>query len=142
MAFRWSVLRMICGSRLLPMDPPDTATEIDRIDPPVMHRARYRAPHDGGLQTMVIVCLAGPEGETLFCGQISDGGDLADLEMARAYLSRSIVNPLQAAAQLSLCKSAAARLVRSEFARDRIKVLAAALLRHGTLSGEQIHRII
>jgi hypothetical protein len=28
MTFRWSVLRMICGSRLLPMDPPDTATEI------------------------------------------------------------------------------------------------------------------
>jgi hypothetical protein len=25
---RWSVLRMICGSRPLPMDPPDTATEI------------------------------------------------------------------------------------------------------------------
>jgi hypothetical protein len=28
MTFRWSVLRMICGSRLLPMNPPDTATEI------------------------------------------------------------------------------------------------------------------
>ena len=119
---------------------PVISVSIDN-DTPHMHRARYTPPHDGGLQTMLIVCLAGPEAETLFCGQISDGFDLADLQMAREYLSRAIPNPLQAAIELARCRVAAERLVRSAWAQQRIAKLAEALLRHGTLRGEEIHRI-
>jgi hypothetical protein len=43
--------------------------------------------------------------------------------MAREYLARRIANPLQA------------------WARHRIRLLADALLRHSTLSGEQIFEL-
>ena len=89
----------------------------------------------------MILCLAGIAAEELFCGPIPDGGDLADLRMAREHLSRAIADPLQAAAELSRCRAAAERLVRSAWAQQRIRVLADALLRCGTLSGEEIHRI-
>ena len=45
MTFRWSVLRMICGSRLLPMDPPDTATER-RMHLPHRRVAQLERPVD------------------------------------------------------------------------------------------------
>ena len=45
MTFRWSVLRMICGSRLLPMDPPDTATEIAKAG---ASGCRLDGPRHGG----------------------------------------------------------------------------------------------
>jgi hypothetical protein len=67
--------------------------------------------------------LAGPAAEELFCGTITDGGDLADCEMAREHLSRSISNPLQVAAELARCRAAAARLVRSAWAQQRIRLL-------------------
>jgi hypothetical protein len=69
----------------------------------------------------------------LFCGPITDGGDVPDLRMAREYLARSIPNPLRAAAELARCRDAAQRLVRSQWAQRRIRVLADALLRCGTL---------
>jgi hypothetical protein len=50
-------------------------------------------------------------------------------------------NPLQAAADLVRFRDAAQRLVRSTWAQARIRLLADALLRCGTLSGEEIHRI-
>jgi hypothetical protein len=90
---------------------------------------------------MVTLCLAGPEAEREFCGSISDDSDRADYDMAREYLARSIANPLQAAAELMRYRDAAQRLVRSPWAQQRIRLLADALLRHGTLSGEEIHRI-
>jgi hypothetical protein len=107
---------------------------------PHMHLARYRAPHDCGLETVVTLCLSGPAAEELFFGSIEDGGDLADYEMAREYLSRSI-SPLRAAAEFGSLRDSAQRLVRSAWAQQRIRVLADALLRGGTLSGEEIHRI-
>ena len=57
--------------------------------------------------------------------------------MAREYLARCIANPLHAAAELTRYRDAAQRLVRSAWARHRI-VLADALLRNGSLSGDEI----
>ena len=48
-------------------------------DAPHTHRARYRAPHDLGLETIVTMCLCGPAAEELFCGAIEDGSDAGDL---------------------------------------------------------------
>jgi hypothetical protein len=110
-------------------------------DAPHTHRARYRAPHDLGLETIVTMCLCGPAAEELFCGAIEDGSDAGDLQMAREYLARSISNPLRAAAELARCRAAAERLVRSTWAQHRIRSLADQLLRCGTLTGEEIHRI-
>jgi hypothetical protein len=87
---------------------------------------------------MVTLCLAGPEAEREFCGPISDDSDRIDYQMARDYLSRDIANPLQVGAELVRYRDAAQRLVRSPWARRRIGVIADALLRNGTLTGEQI----
>jgi hypothetical protein len=110
------------------------------LNPPHMHRAYYRAPHDCGLETIVQICLAGPEAEILFCGAIIDGGDYGDYAMARETLARRF-DPLRAAIELARCRVAAERLVRSAWAQQRIRLLADALLRRGTLSGEEIHQI-
>ena len=110
------------------------------LNPPHMHRARYRAPHDCGLETIVQICLAGPESEILFCGAICDGADHGDYAMAREYLAPHF-DPLQIGGQLARHREAAQRLVRTVWAQQRIRLLADALLRHGTLRGEEIHRI-
>jgi hypothetical protein len=60
--------------------------------------------------------------------------------MAREHIARS-VNPLQVGVELARHRDAAARLVRSAWAQQRIRLLADALLRCGTLSGEEIHQI-
>jgi hypothetical protein len=41
---------------------PIVAVSID-TDAPHTHRARYRAPHDLGLETLVTMCLSGPAAE-------------------------------------------------------------------------------
>jgi hypothetical protein len=105
---------------------------------PNMHRGAYKAAHACGLECLTVLCLAGIAAEEMLCGPITDGGDAPDLQMAREYLARAIPNPLRAAAELARCRVAAERLVRSEFARQRIAKLAAALLRQGTLRGEEI----
>ena len=67
--------------------------------------------------------------------------DPTDYEMAREYLAHCVANPLQAAAELARYRDAAQRLVRSPWAHHRIHLLADALLRQGTLSGEQIFEL-
>lgn len=86
---------------------------------------------------MVTLCLAGPAAETLFCGPINDGSDELDEQMARDYLART-VEPLWLAVGIARHRDAAQRLVATPFARRRIPLLAAALLRHGSLSGAEI----
>ena len=115
----------VCAALVLGV--PVISVSID--DEPHMHRARYRAPHDLGLETIVVLCLSGPASEILFCGPITDGGDEPDLQMARDHLSRAIADPLRAAAELSRCCAAAERLVRSAWPQQRIRLLADALLR-------------
>ena len=110
---------------------------------PHLHRAHYRAPDaDFGLECMVTLCLAGPEAEREFCGPITDNSDRVDYQMARDYLARHIANPLQAAAELVRFRDAAQRLVRSPWAQHRIVAIADALLRHGTLSADEIFELI
>jgi hypothetical protein len=108
-------------------------------DHPHLHRGHYRA-HEAnfGIEAMVTLCLAGPEAEREFCGSITAGSDQKDYQMAREYLARCVANPLQAAAALARFRDAAQRLVRSAWARQRIRLLAAALLEHDTLTAEQI----
>ncbi len=71
------------------------------------------------------------------CGRIDDGDDKFDLETARDYLAREFA-PLRAAAEIARYRDAAQRLVRSPWAQDRIRLIADALLRQGTLNGEEI----
>jgi hypothetical protein len=90
---------------------------------------------------MVTLCLAGPEAEREFCGHISDGSDASIMKWP-ASISRAVsqtrCNPWPKLARYS---DAAQRLVRSAWARHRIRLLADALLRHSTLSGEQIFEL-
>jgi hypothetical protein len=109
-------------------------------DTPHLHRGRYRAEADLALKSMVTLCLAGPEAEKEFCGPISDDSDRVDYQMAYEYLARQL-NPLQVGAEFLRYRDAAQRLVRSAWARHRIRLLADALLRHGTLTVEQISAI-
>jgi hypothetical protein len=109
-------------------------------DTPHLHRGRYRAEANLALECMVTLCLSGPEAEKEFCGPISDNSDRVDYQMAYEYLARQL-NPLQVGGELVRYRDAAQRLVRSAWARHRIRLLADALLRHGTLTGEQISAI-
>jgi hypothetical protein len=107
------------------------------VDVPHLHRGRYRPPHDAGLECVVTLCLSGSEAEREYCGPITDGSEQIDFAMARAYLGRQF-DPLQIGGELSRCRDAAQRLIRSPWGRQRITVLADALLRHGTLSAEEV----
>jgi hypothetical protein len=109
-------------------------------DTPHLHRGRYRAEANLALECMVTLCLSGPKAEKEFCGPISDNSDRVDYQMAYEYLARQL-NPLQVGGELVRYRDAAQRLVRSAWARHRIRLLADALLRHGTLTGEQISAI-
>ena len=88
-----------------------------------------------------VIVVAGEEAIASTNYLVLDGGDEPDLQMAREHLSCAIADPLRAAQELARCRAAAERLVRSAWAQGRIRVLAEALLRCGTLSGEEIHRI-
>jgi hypothetical protein len=107
---------------------------------PHLHRGLYRTEANLALESMVTLCLSGPEAEKEFCGSISDDSDRADYEMARDYLARQF-SPLQIGAELTRYRDAAQRLVRSPWARHRIRLLADALLQHGTLTSEEIFEL-
>jgi hypothetical protein len=107
---------------------------------PHLHRGRYQAEANLALESMVTLCLAGPEAEKEFCGPITDDSDRIDYQMARDYLARQL-NPLQVGVELMRCRDAAQRLVRSPWAQHRIVAIADALLQRGTLSSEEIHQI-
>ena len=109
------------------------------LDPPNLHRGPTAADHE----YLTTLCLAGIAAEEYFFGApIPDPAAIQqDLNMARQCVSRSIPNPLQAAIELARCKVAAERLVRSQFAQERIAVLADALLRVGSLNSEQIYEL-
>jgi hypothetical protein len=104
---------------------------------PHLLRGHYRAQHDAGLECMATLCLAGPAAEGYFCGSIEDGADRIDIDMARQHLARRF-EPLRIAAEIARLRDAAERLVRTPWAQQRIEMIADALVRHGTLTGEEI----
>jgi hypothetical protein len=57
--------------------------------------------------------------------------------MARHYLARRF-DPLQIGAEIARLRDAAHRLVRTPWAQQRIPLIAEALLRHGTIAGDEI----
>jgi hypothetical protein len=116
---------------------PVISVTINDARNPHLLRGRYRPPHDAGLEALCVLCLSGPESERAFCGDIEPGADRTDLDMARRYLGHRL-GPLQLAAEIERHRASAERLVRTEWARRRITVIAEALLAHGTLSGEDI----
>ena len=61
-----------------------------------------------------------------------------DVEMARWHLARAGYAALQLGAELVRLRAAADWLISSSWATARIRLIADALLQHGTLSGEQI----
>lgn len=84
-------------------------------------------------------CLAGSEGERLFFPAGDDGyGDAIDLKVIRGYLQPR--SELEFIAEVARLRAAARRLVVSE--RAKIEVVAAALLRHGTLSGDEVIELL
>jgi hypothetical protein len=86
-----------------------------------------------------VLALSGPVGEAFFCGPITDNSDAGDYRMTRSYLARAGFDLLRIEAEIGRLKLAADRLVRTESAR--IELIAAALLRHGTLDTEQIFEL-
>jgi hypothetical protein len=61
--------------------------------------------------------------------------------MARHYLARRY-DPLQIGTEIARLGDAAQRLVRTPFARRHIPLIAEALLRRGTLAGDEIGGMI
>jgi hypothetical protein len=72
-----------------------------------------------------------------FCGSIEDGADHIDIDMARQHLARRY-DQLRIAAEMVRLRGSAERLVRTEWARRRIAMIADALLQQGILSGSDI----
>jgi hypothetical protein len=106
-------------------------------DNPHLLRGHYRPPRDIGLETLCVLCLAGPEAERLFFGSIEPGTDSIDIEMVRKGLARRF-GPLRIGAEMMRMRGSAEALVRLPWARRRIELIADALLTRGTLSGEDI----
>ena len=117
---------------------PILSVTIDQA--PNMHRGAYRAEHACGLEYLTVLCLA--ELRVRSCS--ADRSPMAATNPICAWRARIFArhfDPLRAAAELARCRDLAQRLVRSVWAEQRIRVLADALLRCGTLSGEEIHQI-
>jgi hypothetical protein len=107
-------------------------------DTPHLLRGHYRPPPGIGLEAMCILALAGPAGEEFFCGPINEDAGRVDHQMAREYLAHAGFDPLRIGVEFNRYRDAAERLVRSEWGQDRIRRIAAALLKRGTLTGEEI----
>ena len=103
-----------------------------------MLRDYYCAPTAGiGIETMATLCLAGPSSEEFFVGKFNDGSDTGDLAQAREVLARQF-DAMQIGAALNRYRDAADKLVRTPWAQQRIRLIADALLRHGSLTGDEI----
>jgi hypothetical protein len=101
--------------------------------PPRLLRGHFR----GSTEIMVTMALCGPAAERCYVGPICDSSDQTDIAMARRYLARQL-HPVQIGAALARLENAADSLVKTPWARDRIQLISAALLKYGALSGDEI----
>jgi hypothetical protein len=92
-------------------------------------------------EAWVVMCLAGPAAETLFCGPVISGSDGNDIAMAREYLARQF-GPLETGFEFERLRGAAERLVATDWARRCIPRIADVLIRRSRLSGEDIAALI
>jgi hypothetical protein len=86
-----------------------------------------------------VLCLSGPASEEHFCGKTNDSSDAVDYQMCREYLFMSGFNVFTVGGELARLRAAADRLVRTPAVRKRIEMIAVTPLKHGTLSGADIH---
>jgi hypothetical protein len=112
------------------------------IDPRRPHFTRdgFRRSRNLALEHLCLICLSGPAAEELFCGPIADAGDKLDLAQARAFIADGY-NEFMRPYELARLRNAAENLVRSHWARERIKRLAAALIDQGSLAAEAIYAL-
>jgi hypothetical protein len=100
--------------------------------------ASFRAPRGLATEALVVFWLSGGEAERLFCG--SDDGSAGDLRTAREHLVQRC-GPLRLGIELDRYRSAARSLVPAPSAQARIRLIADALLRCGSLDAEQIYEL-
>jgi hypothetical protein len=106
-------------------------------DRPHLLRDRFRQERSLATEALAIVCLSGPAAEQLFFGP--DGGDEIDQQMARRYL-RACFADSEIEFQMLRMRYGAERLVASE--QTKIEIVADALLRLGTLSGDEVAELL
>jgi hypothetical protein len=106
---------------------------------PHLHRGTYWQRRDIAVESLAILCLAGPAAEELFYGAADDGSDDIDRAMARRYLRYCFADS-EIEYQMIRMRFAAERLVASE--RTRISTIATALLRYGTLTADEISELL
>jgi hypothetical protein len=102
---------------------------------PHMLRDRFRRERSSAVEALAIVCLSGPAGEAMFCGPGNDDSDLIDRRMARDYLA-TCFPAAQIRYQMTRMRYGAERLVAST--RREITTIATALLKHGSMTGDEI----
>jgi hypothetical protein len=72
-----------------------------------------------------------------FAARVNDGSGEVDYDMAREYLAPHF-DALRIEAEIVRYRAAADRLVRADWAQHRIQLVAAALVKRGSLSGDDI----
>jgi hypothetical protein len=109
---------------------------------PHCHRGRWHSESDMALAHIAVVCLSGPASEIAYVGPITDNSDDVDYAMARRYLAEDGADPVLIGIEIGRLRDAADRLVRTPWAQARIRLISNALLTCGSLSGEEIARLV
>jgi hypothetical protein len=107
------------------------------------HLQRGPLPPGLALEIVGTICLAGQAAEEAFCAPLPPGdpGDLFDYEMAERHLRRH-VGPLRLSLEFTRLRDSARALVRTSWAKRAIPLLAEALQRCGTLTGDQVNDVL
>ncbi len=110
---------------------------------PHMHQGAWQPPD--GLDALECLCTMGlvaSEAEKVFCdGKPVEGSDRDDVDSVLRALAQ-YYSPLEINVQLERMRGAAERLVKTDWARRVIPRIADELLRHGSLTGEQIAGLV
>jgi hypothetical protein len=102
-----------------------------------MLRGHYRERADLAVEAMAVLCCSGAAAECEYVGPITDDSDRTDIAMARKILSRQY-DALQIGFQLNRARDSARALVTTPWARCIVPVIAAALLKRGSLNSTEI----